>query len=279
MEKSCRRTEVWDETAGIDRRFLAAADVVVRSVADLKTGPKTLTKNVYFEGADVLQCVTGRFRFTLDGERVIEVGAGETLVTYPGHHVTIEALADANRLVYGILYGDSVADYLDDLGFFHGIHGSAELQDVLWDELRKTLRAGGDDRDTAGISLLTDILVTTAQALRGRENAFLADAIHQIRVNLEGGVVRLAPLCERLHKSRAHLHTAFVRGGLGSPSAFIRNEQRRMVLRLLRTTRLPVAEIARRAGFISMTHFANFMRRYTGKSARAWRAGDSGRGD
>jgi len=266
----------WQETTGFDRRLTAAADVVIRSLANLETPAGTLTHDLYFEGADILRCSQGRFRFTIDGAHTIEIGPGEALVTYPEHRVTIEALDAGNRLVYGIFWGSSVEDYLDSLGFFHGMHGRASSQDELLMELRHLLaeQTGGQmKRNPVCLSLLTDILMTMAQDMRERGNAFLSDALRQIRANLSKGVVRLDPLCEQLRVSRAHLHTVFVRAGLGSPSAFIRGEQLRMVKRLLRTTSLPVAEVARSSGFISMTHFANFMRQHTGKSARAWRMG------
>jgi len=264
----------WDETTGNDRR-LPAADVVIRSITDLKTPAATLTHDLYFEGADVLHCTAGRFRFTIDGERQIEIGPGETLVTYPDHRVTIEATEADNRLVYGIFCGSTVEDYLDALGFFHGMHGKTSAQDESLANLRHLLAESKDDpvSNSACLSLLTDILTTLAVDLREQGNALLGDAVRQIRANLSRGIVRLEPLCEQLHVSRAHLHAVFVRAGLKSPSDFIRHEQLRLALRLLRTTQQPVADIARRAGFISMTHFANFMRRHTGKSARAWRTG------
>ena len=52
-----------------------------------------------------------------------------------------------------------------------------------------------------------------------------------------------------------------------------RREQLRVVLRLLKHTRKPIAEVAAEAGFISPTHFANFVKRNTGFAAREIRNG------
>jgi len=270
-----RVNKAWKGTTGNDRRLSAAGDVRIRSIADLKTPRATLTQDLYQDGAEILHCVGGRFRLTLDGSRAIAIGSGEVLVIYPDHRVTLEALARENRLVSGMLCGGSVGAYLDSLGYFDGIHGPAVLQRKLLAQVRGMLRRqteGDMTQKRRNLSLLTDILTSVAKDLNTYRNAFLGEAIHRIQANLAKGVVRLEPLCDQLHVSRAHLHAAFVEAGLGSPSAFIRDEQKRLVMRLLLATRLPVAEVARRAGFISMTHFSNFMRRYTGKFAREWRA-------
>lgn len=266
----------WDVTPGGDRRLSVAGEVIIRSLTDLETTAATLTRDQYFDGANVLHCSRGRFRFTFDGTREIEIGSGETLVIYPGYRMMIEALESSNRLSYGVLVGDSIEDYLDFIGFFHGEHGKAGAYDELLGELRSLLNrqaSGETNLEGVCLSLLTDILISVARDLREGGNGFVGDVVRQIRANLKQGIVRLEPLCEQLHVSRAHLHSVFVHAGLESPSVFIRNEQVRLILRLLQTTQLSVADIAQRAGFISKTHFANFMRRNTGKSAREWRKG------
>ena len=253
-----------------DRRLQAVGDVVIRSIIEWAGSSEVLVRDLYCDGANVLQCVSGRFRFTLDGVKSIELGGGEALVSYPGHRMTMEAQEGECRLVSVVLCGVSVKNYLDSMGFFHGQSGRTVLQCELLAKIRNLLdRQPVENRIC--LSLLSDILQSMAQDFREQGNAFILDAVRLIRSNLEHGLVRLEPLCEQLRVSRAHLHSAFVQAGLGPPSAFIRNEQRQLAISLLQTTTLSVTEIAHRAGFISMTHFANFMRKYTGKSAREWR--------
>lgn len=266
----------WQETAGLDRRMLTAKDIAIRSLMILESAAAVVMRDIYFEGAEVLRCSYGHFRFTFDGTNVIELGPGETLVIYPGYRVSIEALEPLNRLVYGIFTGSSIENYLDSLGFFHGEHGKTASYEELFRELQKLvdeLGKGKVDRNQLCLSCLTDILLSMAKDLHENGNGRIGDYIRQIRKNLNNGIVRLEPLCAQLHVSRAHLHAVFVSAGIGSPSAFIRREQVRMILRLLRTTSMSIADVARKAGFISMTHFSNFMRQNTGKSARDWRQG------
>jgi len=85
--------------------------------------------------------------------------------------------------------------------------------------------------------------------------------------------VRLTPLYDQLHGGHTALSRAFKEAGLGSPAAFIRQEQLRHVRHLLTQTQKPIAEIADEAGFISLTHFANVVKRLTGKTAREIRRG------
>jgi AraC-like DNA-binding protein len=67
------------------------------------------------------------------------------------------------------------------------------------------------------------------------------------------------------------LGRAFKNAGLGSVAEFIRQEQLRLVVSMLRNTQKPIAEIAEVAGFISITHFANFIKKRTGTTARSIR--------
>jgi len=266
----------WDAVQGVDSRIDAADNLEIRDLTELKTKAKVLVRNVYFEGGDVLRCYEGRFRFVLDDEKTIEIGSGEVACIYPEHRVTIEALARTNRLVYCVLNGRGVADYLSRLGYYDGMKGTCGSQYESVEEVMRLLREGVYGTSAGRrkcIQYLTDILVTTARDVRRTGCPLVIDAIRQIRENLKNRIVRLDPLCEQLKVSHAYLHRMFVRVGVGSPSEFVRQEQLRLAVNLLRETSMPICDVAEEAGFISTTHFANFIKRYTGKTARELRYG------
>jgi transcriptional regulator GlxA family with amidase domain len=98
-------------------------------------------------------------------------------------------------------------------------------------------------------------------------------AVRQILKNLKDGIVRLAPLYDQLKVGHTALGNAFKKAGMGSPAEFIRQEQLSLAVRLLVDTRMKISQIARESGFISMTHFANFIKHNTGMSARELRNG------
>jgi len=254
-------------SVGLDERINRFSDLHIRCLDDLTTAAKVILHRMYFEGLDVLRCFEGRFVFTIDDNLPITIGSGEVLVIYPGHYVTIKALDRQNRLVYGIFTGGDVVDYFNSLGFFDGLRGAADAQFESLSELMEMVAdpdLSKDDHESVCLSFLTDILITMLHDIRENGDSLLFDALKLIRRNLQRGIVRLEPLCDDLKVSRSYLHRIFARAKIGTPADFIRSEQLRIAVTLLRTTRLPIGEIARRAGFISTTHFATFVRRHAG---------------
>lgn len=265
----------WDDAPGFDQR-IGSADIGIRDITDLKTKSKVLVRNIYFEGGDVLRCYEGRFRFVIDEDRTIDIGPGEVLCIYPEHWVTIEALEKTNRLVYCILNGPGVVEYFNSLGYYDGLKGRCSPQFESVQEMMRLLNSEvyvTPEGKHKCLRYLSDALVTVVRDIRRNGNALVIDAIRQIRTNLKNRIVRIDPLCEQLRVSHAYLHRIFVNAGVGTPSDFIRKEQLRVAVKMLRETTTSVSEVAEEAGFISSTHFANFIKRYTGKTAREIRRG------
>lgn len=260
-------------TTAKDYALTRNGDVRIKLMAEHICPPGALIRDLYFEGGDVLRCYRGRFCFTLEGCNPIVIGENETIVVYPDQCVTIEALEKANLLVYVIFEGSDVPSFFDRFGFFNGMHGPTSAQLELFRDVKHILETS-ESPDLANLAMrFSDALVTYAHDLRVGANALVGDAICQIRENLKRRIVRLTPLYEQLLIGHTALGKAFKKVGIGSASEFIRQEQLRLVLRLLQNTRKPIAEIAEEAGFISFTHFANFIKRRTGVTARDLRRG------
>jgi len=261
----CQDAAASDKGCGVDVRIrLMAEHIAPRGV---------LIRDVFFEGGDVLRCYRGRFRFCLEGCGPIEFGPGESIVVYPGQRVTIEALDKVNLIVYVIFEGRGVAAYFDRLGFFNGIHGPTSTQIELFREVKHRFEAKGVIDQSKLMARLSDALVTYAHDLRVGANAVVSNAVRQIHENLENGIVRLTSLYEQLRIGHTALNHAFKSVGIASPAEFVRQEQLRLVKYLLTTTQKPIAEIAAETGFISATHFANFIKRNSGMTAREIRRG------
>ena len=246
-------------------------DVRIKQMTELACPSGVLFRNLYFECGEVLHCFRGRFRFALEGRASVEIAAGEAIVVYPDQRVTIEALGDVNLLVYAVFEGRDVAIWLYRFGFFNGMHGPASAQIEFFRDVKRILETSDSPDLAALMRRLSEALVTFAHDLHVGANAVVANAVRQICENLKNGIVRLPPLYEQLHMGHTALGRAFKNAGLGSVAEFIRQEQLRLVVSLLRNTQNPIAEIAEEAGFISITHFANFVKKRTGMTARSIR--------
>lgn len=268
--------ERWSESAVEDARLDGRPGVRLRSLSDIEVSRKVIVDNVYFVGLSVMRCYCGRFRYAFDDREPFTLEAGELVVVYPEHYVTIEALEARNRLVSCVCDGVDAVPFFDGLGFFDCARGRTsprmggflELRSLVEDPANKT-PAG----HAAALRYLTDMLVSQLRDLKTNGNAFLYEAARLVHANLKKGLVRLEPLCAQLKVSRSHLHRAFVEAGWPSPSEIIRREQLRLAVRLLREGRLSIPEVMERAGFVSQSHFSTFIRRKTGRTPREIRCG------
>lgn len=271
------KDRTWTEATSPDRRPEAVRDVHVRTLAEVRTPAGCVIRNMYMEDLRILRCYEGSFRLEIDGAaRAIELKADDVLVVYAGHRVSVWAQEAANRLVYGVFTGGGVEPYVNSLGFFDLVQGRTAPQYESLSEIKRRLEAcaaGNAVESTQYLTLLTDILQTMVRDLRANGNGLVFDAIGLMRKNLANRIVRLEPLCRGLGVSRSCLHAAFVKAGLDTPAEFIRKEQTRLALALLRHTRLSVAEVAAQSGFISAAHFSTFIKTRTGRSPQGFRHG------
>lgn len=277
LESGKDSADEWQRALFGDGKALADMRLGIRTVCRLETEAKRLVDGIYFDGLDILRCYAGHFRFSFKDRPVIDLLPGETLVTYPRHVVTIDALDGRNELVYGVFEGADVEAYFDALGFYDCAKGRTDAHYESIMELGRQLEVPherGDAQWGKCLSLLTDILRTQAMEMRQHGDALVFDAVRTIHKNLQNRVASMKELCNRLGVNRVHLHRAFVRAGLGSPSDFIRAEQMHCVRDLLENSDLPLAEVAERTGFLSPAHFTAFVKRMTGLTPTQIRQGN-----
>lgn len=268
--------ERWTESPVADARLDGKPGVSLRLLSEADLPRKVFVDNFYFTGVNVMRCYAGAFRFTFDDREPFTLHAGELVVIYPGHYVTVEARNTRNRLLYCIFDGPDAPRFFDGLGFFDCARGHTAPRLGAFVELRRQAESPEGRTDAghrAALRFLADILVSQMKDLRSNGRAFIYDAARLIHANLAKGVVRLEPLCAELKTSRSHLHRVFADAGLPNPSEIIRREQLRLAVRLLRQETLPIPEVMEKCGFISQAHFSTFIKRHTGHTPGEIRRG------
>lgn len=245
-----------DTTVGFSSEELS-----VRLLTELRSDKARLTDRTFFDGGDVLDCVSGSFcfRFGRDRGEAIILQPGEKLVIYPGNIVSIESLKSGGRLRYLILNGTRVDEFLDSFGFYDHLKFTADSQPESF-RLCTELLKGENPRNA--LTYVSDMMRTFGQSLRSGGRGQLVDAIKVIHRNLGQGVVRLKPVYTEMKISRATLHRLFADNGLTGPGEFLRNEQYRKAHYLLTATALPIGEVARRIGIPSPVYFTEFIRKF-----------------
>ena len=102
------------------------------------------------------------------------------------------------------------------------------------------------------------------------QNQDIQQAVRLIRENATRGL-RVQDLIDQLSISRRTLEREFVRILGRSPSAEINRIQMEAAVHQLKTTRLPISEVARRCGFNSAVYFSMAFRRKFGVSPQNYR--------
>jgi AraC family transcriptional regulator len=105
--------------------------------------------------------------------------------------------------------------------------------------------------------------------------ARLRRVLQHIEATLEGAL-DLQDLADVAGLSRFHFSRAFLQALGEPPLAYVARRRIEVASELLRTTALPIADVAARAGFNSAAYFSTAFRRQTGRSPREYRYGDAG---
>ena len=101
----------------------------------------------------------------------------------------------------------------------------------------------------------------------------LVRTINRCMSEWRGRTVIVADLAERLNLSESRLRTLF-KEAAGIPlGSYIQNYRINRAMGLLRTTNLPIGEIAEETGFGSPQSFSRVVKRETGQSPRTYRMG------
>ena len=115
-------------------------------------------------------------------------------------------------------------------------------------------------------------LVEASTPEQGGEERLLAEAMSFLRAHLDEDV-GVAAAARHCGVSREHLSRLFARLVGEGPATWLRRQRLAQAERLLQAGDLPVADIARRCGYASPSHFAQVFRKATGRTPRSFRRG------
>jgi len=239
-----------------------------------KAGP--FLDSIYFVGVNSICCKQGSYRLTFDDHDPITLSANECLTVFPGHIVAFEALDTScpNILTYSVLAGSFAEEFVSSLGYYDFLkvrcpYPTATLQRIQSILENKDMTKTGPRKELVGI--FESMMLTVLELAKLDGDAFFFDAIRVVNRNVSQGKCRIGEVCKELGIGRTQLHRLFAHAGLGSAGAYVKSLQFRFAMKLLRVSRLSIAEIAYRVGFASSTQFSAFIRQRSGKPPIAHR--------
>jgi len=155
-------------------------------------------------------------------------------------------------------------------------------RDALLEEWRRCTNppAKGELQDGQLQAALVRLLLTLKQEEQTSDASLppeprdnLLRTINRCMSGWRGRTVVVADLAEKLALSESRLRTLF-KEAAGIPlGSYLQNYRLNRAMGLLRTTHLPIAEIAEEAGFGSPQSFSRVVKKETGQTPRAYRAG------
>jgi AraC-like DNA-binding protein len=223
------------------------------------------------------------FQFTIRGQGVFSLGGREYLV--PAGHAFIAVVPEVSRYYRR----DS-----DNEWVFSWINFYGEFSTRLWSGLRE--RTGPVFALAPSFLRILEQVIVKARARAWRdsyeasEEAYrfylevlrhlrlpkrrapkrLAQSIAHLRTNYQEAL-RMKEVAAQAGMSREHFTRLFLQQTGKSPAAFLREIRLKAAARLVRTTNLPISEIAFRCGFTSATKLGIFFKREHGIPAAAFR--------
>lgn len=265
------KTKWRDDVYRIDQ-WLKPGAVEIERLGDIVSCPKTVVAQEPLDKVLYLHLLDGAARVTLSdvGEKVLH--AGEVLVVFPGRVVSVELVAEANRLMLVTLQGREAVNASLQLGFWD-LMQSAERYggDYMGEIINRFSAASLRGRDPQVLRMVEQLLETTWLRMRnGSAQGELFDVIRTInRLSAVGLTTESAAAAFGI--SRTKLNMLFLSGLGMRPGEYIAKIILARSLAMLFWTRLSVAQIAVKMGFSSASAFAVFMRGRTGQTPMLFR--------
>lgn len=241
---------------------------------------------------EIHTCVRNTLNFGCSG-RTYRVGPGDVFVNFPGERHTVSEHPKGLILYWLILRVESSGDSFLQLPaaearalrlallhlphrHFRGtdrIKRLFQMLHMVYDEPANKLRPLR--LRTALLDLLLEMTIAARAHTVPVGETRLESLLKDIQAHPENEYA-VDDLARRAGMAPAHFITRFrMLAGL-PPRQFLLGCRIRAARELLRTTSLPVTDIAIRLGFCSSQHFANLFKRHTGVTPRACRQGHSG---
>lgn len=146
----------------------------------------------------------------------------------------------------------------------------------LFDQLDACLQDPTSDGELRASVIAYEILLLasspqTESPLTGQHLDTASRAKSWLDLHFTDARLNITTLTARLRVHRATLHRVFTRNYGVSPVQYLGRLRLRLALELLTGTRLPIADIAVRAGLPDVAYFSKLITRHTGYSPRAYR--------
>ena len=205
-------------------------------------------------------------------EKMVRLTAGQSVYKYPGESRKKTVLSPDGAVIYWATFDGPLAEqFMRSYALPEGPLSTGECPCGLYEEIARNLILGTDDAFLRLTALYTELITCLPGPAGAAEDRIFSECMMLIRTRFADRDFNVDALADRLKIHRSTLLRMFRRKMNCTPQQYLIRYRLRHALRLLRTTLLPVAEIAEYSGFHQCNHFCRIVRQYCGRTPEQYR--------
>ncbi len=218
-------------------------------------------------------CVKGKGTMLAEEGRTVEVEAGSVLFTPPGERNLKCSLSPEWVIRWVTFDGADAWRFCEGYGYPRLLSAAGSCPEELFREFELLIREHTVVAMRQNLSLLCRILAAAggSHCDGSREGRLIESFLRLARERFCDSAVNLNTLCDELNIHRATLTRVFTPRMKVSPGRHLQLLRIQHALHLLRSTALPIQEIAHQAGIRDSGYFAKVIRDATGCTPNAYR--------
>ena len=208
------------------------------------------------------------------GETPVLVGEGESFFWLPGEPHRKRAWEHGRTIVYYATFdGPGAEDFLLSFGYGRGTQHSGGFPGELFECLARGMVSPSEKAYRALLPVYVELLVRMGGNTRDDYPAdpLSEECLYRIQSECGNCDFNINGLADSMGIHRSTVNRLVRRATGQSPIAYLEACRLKRAFELLRTTRLPVREVAEQTGFRRCNYFCRLIRRATGLTPQEWR--------
>ena len=204
--------------------------------------------------------------------RLVTLHAGDSLYKLPGEHRKKVILSENGAVIYWAPFdGAGAAGFMQSYGYPPGALPTGQCQSELYEEIARNLIIGSNEALRKSTALYVELIVRLTGSETATGSSIFPECLRLIQSNFSDPAFNIDALAAELALHRTTLQRLFRKELNTTPLSYLTQCRIQHALDLLRTTRLPVAEIASRSGFLQSNYFCRVIRHHCGKTPEQYR--------
>ena len=204
--------------------------------------------------------------------KMVHLTAGQSVYKYPGEPRKKTVISPEGAVIYWATFDGPLAEtFMRSFALPEGPLPTGECPCGLYQEIARNLILGTDDAFRRMTALYTELIACLPGPAKAAEDRIFSECMILIRTRFADPDFNVDALADELKIHRSTLLRMFRKKMNCSPQKYLIQYRIRHAQHLLRTTLIPIAEIAECSGFRQCNYFCRIIRQYCGQTPEQYR--------